>query len=178
MAGRPKRQAMIAELERRRVAEELESQLEYAELWISSGGTILSLAESLSASLSPLVVHREALSKHLNGLETGAEARLDSARARGSFALVEKAASIADQKHDKDDVPGVKLSVDTKLRVAAMFNRDQLGEKRGVNVSISLSGQTLDAFRRRSVATARVIPALEAGLQELESVDAEVVDAE
>lgn len=155
MAGQPKKRAMIMELDRR-AAEDERSVFEYVEAWIASGRTLAGLAEDISTAIKPLTIMREQLSRYVHSLDAEAEARLIRARARGSFAMVEQAHDQAVKEHDKDAVPGVKLAVDTRLRVAAMFNREELGERKQLNVAITLPGQHLDALRRRALPHATV----------------------
>lgn len=181
MAGQPKKRAMITELERRTREEfgplSTETHADYAALWLENGGTLLSLAQSISGALGLQVMYAS-LNRYLREIDAEWESAVQRARARGSYAMVDEAIGKADQQLDKDDVPAAKLSVDTKLKVAAMFNRSAFGENKGVNVSISLGSQALDAFRRRSVATARVVPELAAPAEDAEVIEIQAVDSE
>lgn len=165
MAGQPKKRAMIAELERRTREEfgsvSTETHADYAAHWIENGGTILGLAESISGACS-IHVMRATLSKYLNEIDADWEERGQRARARGSIAMVDQAAELAELEHDKDSVPGVKLRIDTKLKVAQMFNT-ALRDQKTTNVAISFGGMHLDAMRRRALprATVALSPSIE-----------------
>lgn len=71
--------------------------------------------------------------------------------------MVEEAHAIATREHDKDDVPGAKLRVDTKLMIATMFNRDEFSARRGVNLTLNVGRLHLAAMLQRSLPSATVI---------------------
>jgi hypothetical protein len=70
--------------------------------------------------------------------------------------MVEGAMVDASTKHEKDDVPLAKLRVDTKLKVAAMFNREDFGERKGTSITVNVGNLHLDAMRRRVLPSAIV----------------------
>lgn len=180
---------MIAELEKRTRAEfgeEPASHVDYAEVWIASGGTLLELARDISVVVMGKEQHdyirREVLSKYLNGLEGQASAdTLSRARARGAHALAEGARQLAkDTPANRDAVAAAKLEIETTLWLAERWNREELGQQRGPNVSITFNALHLDALRARATAVASVpAPALAAGDSAgltTETVDAEVIE--
>lgn len=71
--------------------------------------------------------------------------------------MVEEAHAIATREHDKDDVPGAKLRVDTKLMIATMFTRDEFGARRGVNLTLNVGRLPLAALLQRWLPSATVI---------------------
>jgi hypothetical protein len=157
MSGQPKKRALIEELERR-TREEFglsgsETHADYALLWLENGGTILTLAESISGAKG-IQIMRASLDKYIRSLDPEWEPKSRRARAHGSFTRVEQAELIAETKTDKDDVPYAKLRVDTKLKVAAMFNREEFGERKGTNITLNLGTLHIDAMRRRALPSA------------------------
>lgn len=165
MAGQPKKRAMIEELERRTREEfgvaSTETHVDYALEWVASGGTVFSLAESI-AGAKGIKLMRSTLDKYLRDLEPEWVSKSRDARARGSHSMVEQAAALADTADtmDKDRVPGAKLKIDSKLKVAAMFNREEFGERKGNTLVVNVANLHLDAMRRRKLpsAIARAIP--------------------
>jgi hypothetical protein len=152
MAGQPKRRAMLAELERR-TREELgdeSTHLDYAEYWLESGKTMYDLARSISGALGMQVMYAS-LNRYIESLSENARDRLSHARARGAHPLVEQAISITSRKIVKEDVPLAKLRADTRLRVAAMWNRDEFGAKPS-QVNINLNTLHIDALRQAYIA--------------------------
>lgn len=155
---------MIAALERRTRAElddDAATHTDYAIAWLESGGTVLSLADALSADIEQPVM-RATLSRYLSELDAEWEERGRRARARGSYAMVEDAVQQAEKDHHKDNVPLAKLRVDTKLKVAAMFNRDEFGERKGQTIALNIGALHIGAMRhaaalREGTATAGAI---------------------
>lgn len=159
MAGQPKKRAMIEELERRTREEfgvaSTETHADYALLWLANGGTIFSLAESI-AGAKGIRLMRATLDVYLRKIEPEWETKSRNARVRGSHSMVEHADALADTADtlDKDNVPGAKLKIDTKLKVAAMFNRDEFGERKGNTLVVNVANLHLDAMRRRALPSA------------------------
>lgn len=126
------------------------THLDYAEHWVADGGTLVSLAKSVSGSTGTHVM-RETLRRYINAFD-GAEARLGAARIHASHAMVEDAQDLADADHAKEDVPRAKLRIDTKLKVAQLYNRTEFGESKGGNsITINVNTLHLNALRNREV---------------------------
>lgn len=157
MPGQPKTRALVAEMERRAKDEDC-TPPEYAERWIESGGTLLSLASDLADELS-LPVMRATLTRYLTkddadrtGRDDAFEQRLTRARSLSAFGMVEKALEIAD-KVKEDTVQMSRLQVQALQWTAERFNREQLGQKSGVSVTITTGSLHLAALQ---APTARV----------------------
>jgi len=163
MSGRPRRRAMIATLnERTRAAfpdEPEATALDYVALWTASGKTLNRLAEELSTSYREsdpdatendgLPISGEMISRWLDsefGAETAQE-RLTRARARGSYRMVDESLDIADSVTCKDDVPAAQLRVKARQWTAEKWNPGELGQARGVNVTMNFAQLHLDALR-------------------------------
>lgn len=150
---------MIVELERRTREEffgdDAATHLDYAELWVASGKTLLDLAKSISGATGLHVMY-ESLRRYLLSQAENAAERLANARARGAHPLVEEALATAEgaEQLDKDQIPAAKLLTDTRLRVAEMWNRAELGTKAGVSVTVNVAGMHLDALRQRPAVVA------------------------
>jgi hypothetical protein len=155
MAGRPKRRAMIDELERRtreEFGDEPEAtHLDYVVRWVASGGTVIGLLADMGDVVSD--VKRAMLMSYLE-LQYGAEVsrRMSEARIEGAHSMVEDAAEIVEgTKPYKDDIALSKLRADTKNFIASRWNRAVYGEpKAGVAVQVNLGSAFLDALRRQS----------------------------
>jgi hypothetical protein len=158
MAGKPKRAAMIAELERltrQEFGDEPASHLDYAELWVASGHTILELADVLSKRIFPTPdgqepvdrIHREALSKYLNGLEKQRdEGTLTRARARASHALAEETLKLADGANE-DNVQVVALQVRSRQWLTEKWNAAEFGQQKP-GLTINIGTLMLEALRQ------------------------------
>lgn len=167
MAGKPKRTAMIAELDRLTRAElgEGATHLDYADLWVSSGGTILGLARKLGEGCG-LEIYREALSKYLTSLPAPPTGTLAQARARGAHALIDESIEIADSATN-DDAQASALRVKTRQWIAERWNPVDLGVAKGPSVTVNIGTLMLEALRQPVPA----ITGLIAGLTE----DAEII---
>lgn len=160
MAGQPKKRAMVQELERRTREEfgvaSTETHGDYVLHWIASGGTVLSLAESI-AGAKGLLIRRATLDTYLHDTYSDWDRSSQAARAKGAHSMVEHAAALADIEYDRDAVPSAKLRIDTKLKVATMFNRAEFGESRGASVTVNIASMHIDAMRRREIQDAIVL---------------------
>jgi hypothetical protein len=152
MPGQPKTRALVAEMERRANDEDC-TPPEYAERWIESGGTLLSLAADLADELD-LPVMRATLSRYLHrddeertGRADAFEQRLTRARSLSAFGMVEKALEIAD-KVEENTVHTSRLKVQSLQWTAERFNREQLGQKQGVSVTVTVGSLHLEALRQ------------------------------
>lgn len=152
MAGQPKRRAMVAELERRtreEFGEEGGTHLDYVEQWLESGRTLYSLAQSIGGTIGMQVMYAT-LKRHIDSIAADAGDRIIHARASGAHALVEQSIGISNGRMSQPiDAQRAKLRADTRLRVAALWNRDEFGQKPGVGVTINVNGLHLDALTHR-----------------------------
>lgn len=157
---------MVAELTRRAIAElgEDAGPLDYAEMWVASGNTILALANDLSATLSVTFL-REQVTRYLHSIE-GAEERLTRARTRSARGLAEEALDIVDKAsaESREALTKAKMQADVRHWMAERYDRDAFGQKQQTNVAISLNVLHLDALRARAVRSR--VSSVENGLTE------------
>lgn len=154
MAGRPKRKAMVAELERLTRAEfgeEPATHLDFVVEWTESGRMINELLDLLSVAAGD-EVKRSMLMRYLNDTFDGAERRVADARVEGAHALVEDAFEVLeDVGADKDQVARAKAQAEMRQWLAGKWNRGAYGEpKAGVNVQLNLGSAFLDSLRRQA----------------------------
>jgi hypothetical protein len=96
--------------------------------------------------------------------ETPAKEQIAVARREAAYVLLDDALRISDEPADDSaSVQRNRLRSDVRLRTAALWNRDELGDRSGVTVNLDLGALHLDALRRRAVTHARVVPMLETG---------------
>lgn len=148
---------MIEELERR-AREEFgdgpETVLDYASHWVASGHTLTELADELSVALKT-TIHRQTLSAYLN--ELGGPERLVQAREEGAHALIERSLIRARAvPENRDAIQKARLVIDTEQWLAGRWNKRELGEQKGANLTVLNLGQlhieALRAFGRQQVA--------------------------
>jgi hypothetical protein len=159
MAGRPRRQAMIYELEKR-TRDEFDDQpdadaLDYVTYRIAAGDTLKDIADSVARATKPQdatdwSVSGEMVRRYLESLHGAdtTETRLSQARARSSYSLSDEAKSIADDvNEDPAAVAKARLRVQQRQWSAERFNAAAFGSKSTQNVSISVTALHLDALR-------------------------------
>lgn len=160
MAGQPRRKALIAEIERR-TREQFEdddakTHVDFVCDWLESGRTMLDLTKELNKKLKfETPVTYGSVSKYFRELTDTAEARMHAARTKGSYAIADSTADIADEKVEtKEDAARARNRINSRQWLAEKFNREQFGQPRpGTTVNISMAGAHLDALRLRVVAT-------------------------
>jgi hypothetical protein len=161
MAGRPRRQAMIAEL-LSRTANECDdiddaTPLDYVERWISNGSTLKDLGNHIAKVTKPedledsdpsWSISGDMIRRYLESLhgEAECEQRLSRARARSSYSMADDALAIADEAKPEDAVVA-RLRVQSRQWTAERFNPGAFGQSKGVNVSISVGGLHLQALQ-------------------------------
>lgn len=153
IAGRPKRRAMIGELERLtreffdvETADNPHSHLDYAIAQIESGIPIAGLARSI-AGTTGLDIQRHVLSKYLHDSQPDADERLAKARPTMAHAMAEDALGIVDEKvYDKLDVARNALRARTREGLAKMFN-PEFNQNRQPTVQVNIGTLHLDALR-------------------------------
>ena len=139
--------------------DETKTHLDLAELWLSSGKTMLALAEDLSGMMEwpegeerddkPLGCSAEMIRRHLVS-SSGAdetETRLSRARITGSHRLSDETLSIADKVKHKDDVPAARLQVSARQWVAQQWNPAEFGQSKGGGVTVNICALHLDALK-------------------------------
>jgi hypothetical protein len=188
MAGKPKRRAMIAELEKRtrqRFDENEEGEhtpLDYVCDYIEDRGTLIGLAVDLSNKLG-FAVSAPSITNYLRAEYTESESRLSESRARASHLLAEESITLLDV--DAETMVEASQRRDrSKARqwLAGKWNREMYESQKGVNVAISIGGLHLDALRARQANTlpaAHVTvsePTSKPALTDGSTVDAEVID--
>jgi hypothetical protein len=174
MAGQPRKQAMIAELERL-ASKQDQSVLEYAEEWIASGKTILALSKRIKRATREQV-SRDMLSKYLNHCTPDAAARLAHARLIGGHGLLEDALAIADRTKT-EDVPKARLRVQARQWAAERWS-PELAPQKGVSVTLNVGSLHLDALRAIPSRVTPTAHALIAPSPDSLGGNAQVVDAE
>jgi hypothetical protein len=96
--------------------------------------------------------------------EPTAKEQIAAARREAAYVLLDDALRISDEPaEDSASVQRNRLRSDVRLRTAALWNRDELGDRAGVTVNLDLGALHLDALRRRAVMHARVAPMLGTG---------------
>ncbi len=157
MAGQPRKRAMVAELEERAAAADSSTILEYVEDWVSSGGTLLQLAESTSSS-AQVDITRHMVSKYVHSLPGGPE-MLSRARKDGGDGLADQAIEIVDREAEsKEQIASNKNAAEMRLKMAGFWNPSYQPQQKGVNVQLTFGQLHLDALRHRSVIANVVSP--------------------
>jgi hypothetical protein len=159
MAARPKQRRFTAAIERiaeREGFEGPEAGLEWAISEIEAGVPIAQLWKVVQEEAKETSTRQWSYTV-LYGLAKDARARIREARKIGAHALVDEALEITDAALPGGSRPvtnaaeaaSTRLAVDTRLRLAAIFNREELGDSAPkVAVQVSVGALMLDAFRR------------------------------
>jgi hypothetical protein len=133
--------------------------VDFAELWVASGRTVYDLSQELAKELG-YDISRELVSKVINGAP-GAADRIAHARREGGHGLAEEALHLADNADaQREELQKVKQRIDTRLWLAARWNRAELSDKPDVNINISLPGLHLEALRARVIPPNESVPML------------------
>lgn len=193
MAGKPRVKRVMEDLTLLALAElegELDAEptaLDFAEHWITNGGTMISLASKLQTASST-----SGLGAYEPVLEGGGLARmlrrrfgeaptdevLARARARGSHALVEQTHGIADEVvTSSEDASRARNRIGTRQWAATAYAKDVFGQQRGTNVAVQINlGQLhIDALRRRTVPAQLEQPIVTVSDPNVTTVDAEIL---
>lgn len=122
---------------------------------IASGETIAKVSTDLKRP-DGQPISRRFLSMLLHADPERSKAVLE-ARKEGASALVDDALRVVDQaKLDRDGIAQARVQADVRLRVAAMLDRDQYGErKQDVHVQVNVANIHLDALRHRMIENSR-----------------------
>lgn len=174
MAGRPKRRAMIAELERLAREDEQESVLAFVLEWTKSGRTMLQLAEKISEGIESEVM-RGTLDTYVRTLAPDATEQLRDARKIGAHGMLEESIDVTDKAGDKDQAAVARGKASSRQWAAERWNREEMGQpKPGAGLTININTLHLDALR------ARVIEEVTGGDEvmhaRVQTVDAEVLE--
>lgn len=178
MAGNPRRRALIAELERR--TRELfeddasKTHLDYAIDWIEGGRSILDLYREIESE-KKIGISRGSLHRYFNDFEPGAEKKLNDARARGAYAIVDDTIEIADEKvSSSEDAARARNQIASRQWVAERFSRTAFGQQRqGVQVNVTAAGLHLDALRVR--VTVDDAPARESDMSQIDTLQTDTL---
>lgn len=156
MSGKPRRRALIAELEHR-TRDYFEvptgeastaTHLGYVVEYIRNGGTMKELAEEMSVTVGFQVFGGQITTYLCEAFPEEAEHALINARARGAFALVDDSISIVDAPAlDSVDVSRAASRARVRQWTAERFNRRELGAPSAPSVTISVGTLHLDALR-------------------------------
>jgi hypothetical protein len=182
LPGRPRQRAVHAELLRlaREKLGDGATTLDFAEAYCAEGGNLSQLARDLTASMGIGAVGRETvrLAVYQDEAEAGeAEARLKSARARGSHALIEESQDLADTALvNRDAIAKVKLQTDIRARMAKAYDRDTWGDSPSIALQINAGSLHLDALRRTQGSN-NPLPARVASAQVAEAQDVSALPA-
>jgi transposase-like protein len=167
MAGRPKQRADMVKL-----GEHEDAIFE-----------ALDEGKTQSAIAAEIGVMRSSLTRWLNA-NAERKAALHEARTLASEGLAEETLEIADAVKgiDNAEVQSAKLRIETRMKLAAVWNPERYGERQA-GLTINVGSLHLDALRQAQAAlpaveVAHAIPALAEGVAGLQSIDGAIVDVE
>lgn len=193
MAGRPKRQAILRELEKRTRERFNESEdgehtvLDYVCSWIESGVTLIGLTQEVANAVR-FPIDRSVIPRLLRDTfgDVEADMRLSKARAIASHTLAEESLTLLDSPQS-DMIGMVQARERSKSRqwLAGKWNQDVYGSTKAVQIAIAVGDLHLDALRARqagkavAAGQAVAIGSLQSAPKDTVAVDAldvEVVD--
>lgn len=126
--------------------------LDYVADWLSSGRTIVQLAEEIGHSRDTV---RRVL--YASDEKEAVDERLRAARAAGAALLVEEAMQIVDgAEQNRDAIAKVNAQLSIRTWAASRHNRKQYGDQKSADVTINIGQLHLDSLRR---ANAQMRPA-------------------
>jgi hypothetical protein len=179
MAARPKQRRFTAAIERIAAREGFEGSqagLEWVLSEVEAGVPIATLWKAVEEEAGETSTRQWAYTV-IYGLSKDARARLKEARSIGAHALVDEALEITDAAMPGGSRPvtnaaeaaSVRLAVDTRVRLAGLLNRQELGDSPQLAVQLNVGALMLDAFRRMPPpARAYTQPALPSGEPDVE----------
>ena len=181
MASRPKEMRLKKKLAEIAKREGLASPIEWIVSQIASGVTVTQMAKDVAAM--ELDEHRsEVFSRNwysmiVNRLpvqegERPAKEQIAAARREAAYVLLDHALEISDEPaHDSASVQRNRLRSDVRLRMAALWNREELGDRAGVAVHLDLGALHIEALRQRQceMMTAYSQPVLQSGEADYEA---------
>jgi hypothetical protein len=179
MAARPKQRLFTQAIERiakREGFEGPEAGLEWVLSEVEAGVPVARLWQVVQEEAGETSTRQWAYTV-IYGLSKDARARLKEARSIGAHALVDEALEITDAAMPGGSRPvtnaaeaaSVRLAVDTRVRLAGLLNRQELGDSPQVAVQLNVGQLMLDAFRQtRVLPHAHVQPALSSGEPDVE----------
>lgn len=193
MAGQPRRQAILRELEKRtrkRFDQNEQGErtiLDYVCDWVASGNTLIKLTDEVGAVLR-FDVQRSVIPALLRDMfgTTESNTRLSEARSHASHVLAEESLTLLDVTQS-DMIGTVQARDRSKARqwIAGAWNREQYGSTKAVQIAIAVGDLHLDALRARqagkavAAGQAAAIESLQSAPKDTVAVDAldvEVVD--
>jgi terminase small subunit-like protein len=160
MAARPKQRRFTAAIERiakREGFETPEAGLEWVISEIEAGVSVAQLWKVVQEEANESSTRTWSYTV-LYGLAKDARARIKEARKVGAVALLDEAMEVADGARpggahpvsNAAEAASVRLAVDTRLRLAGMFNRDEFGNSPAkVQIGVSVGDLMLAAFQQR-----------------------------
>lgn len=152
MAGRPKRRAMIEELERLTkdyFDEETSTHthLDYVAAQTENGLTLTELAENITGRVQT-EISREMLSTYLRSAFSDTEARLTEARAFASHTLVEQAIKYVDAPaYSTVAVSRAASRARARQWTAERWNAREMGQNKQAGVTFNIGALHLSALR-------------------------------
>ncbi len=190
MAGHPRVKRVMADLKLLAQAEldgevDEPTGLDFAEHWITNGGTMIGLAKKLQdaskldsqGEYTP-VLEGGGLARMLRRTfgEAATDQMLGRARARGSHAMVEDTHVIADEAvATSEDAARARNRIGTRQWAAAAYERGTFGQRGNtVAVQVNLGSLHLDAMRQRTL-DRRAIEQLEVKLADGQLTDGSTV---
>jgi hypothetical protein len=155
MASRPKLQrfrAAMARIAEREGFEGSEAPLLWALSEIEAGVPVAQLWKVVQEEAAETSVRGWAYTV-LYSLAPDARLRVKEARKIGAHALVDEALEISDRPAGTAaEATSNRLAVDTRMRVAGIFNREELGDSAPkVQIGVNIGQLMLDAFRQTRV---------------------------
>lgn len=160
MASRPKLarfRAAMARIAEREGFNGSDAALDWALSEIEAGVAVAQLWKVVQEEAKEMSTRTWAYTV-LYSLAPDARGRVREARKIGAVALVDEALEIADRPASTAaEAASNRLGVDTRLRLAGMFNREELGESAPkIQIGVSLGATHLDALRRRMIVKVEV----------------------
>jgi hypothetical protein len=156
----------------------LTTPLEWVVSEVASGVTITQLAKDVSGMDLPghpeEEMSRNWFSMVVNKLPVppgapSAKEQIAAARREAAYVLLDHAIQIADEPaNDSASVQRNRLRSDVRLRTAALWNREELGDRSAVTMKLNIGALHIEAMRARTLQTRAAIPQLEAGALDFE----------
>lgn len=150
-----------------------QSPIEWVVSQIASGLTVTQLAKDVAAmelaDHPPESFSRNWFSTVVNRLPVPegsrpAREQIAEARRQAAYVLLDHALEIADEPaQDSASVQRNRLRSDVRLRTAALWNREELGDRAAMSISWDLGALHLAALQQRKLPPIQTVPLLESG---------------
>jgi hypothetical protein len=185
VASRPKETRLQKKLSEIAGREGFGSPIDWVVSEVASGVTITQMAKNVAAMELPEHpaegFSRNWFSMIVNKLPVlegtpSAKEQIAAARKEASYVLLDEAIGIADEPaHDNAAVQRNRLRTDVRLRTAALWNRDELGDRAGVAVKVDLGALHLNVLRHHAVIHTQTTGMLDSGEADYSVLDEETL---